>query len=97
MPVKVQEFVALKAPSGCTYVEMRRHISEHLLDFTKGAAPMLDNLQGEQKPTTKPKKYEWWPEEWPEPSGDLGYWGQETWTDDWSGKWAGDIDALEGN
>ena len=97
MPVKVQEFVALKAPSECSYVEMRKVISEYLLNFTKGAAPMLDILgvQQEQKPV-KPKKQDWWPEEWPEPSGELGYWGQESWDDDWYGEWAGDIDALKG-
>ena len=75
MSVKVQEFVALKVPSECTYAEMRRHISEYLLNFTKGAAQMLDNLQGEQKPTVKPKKWDWCPEGWPEPSAELGYCG----------------------
>ena len=85
MPVKVQEFVALKSASDCSYVGMRRTISEILLNFTKGAALMLDNLQVEQKPV-KPKKYEWWPEEWPEPSGELGYWSQNNWDDDWYGE-----------
>ena len=79
----------------CSYVDMRRTISEYLLNFTKGVAPMLDNLGVEQKPV-KPMKYEWWPEEWPEPSGEPGYWGQESWDNDWSGEWAGDIEALKG-
>ena len=52
MPVKVQELVAFNGPSECSYVEMRKVVSEYFLNFTKGAAPMLDSLgvQREQKP-----------------------------------------------
>ena len=81
MPINIQEFLALKVPGECDYPTMRRAISEYLLNFTKGAAPMLDNLQAE-KPPTKPKAGDWWPEEWPEPSGDLVYYGHE-WNLSW--------------
>ena len=64
IPTKIQEFEARRTTRRASAV-----------NFTKGSAPMLDNLQAE-KPVTKPKKWNWWPAEWPEPGGELAFWGQ---------------------
>ena len=104
MPLKIQEFIALKCPGEVDYKTMRKNISEYLLNFTKGNAPMIDNLQVEKPPATKAKAWDWWPEEWPEPAAgqDLGYWGQaDAWGQGWSEgtddtAWNGDLDALKG-
>ena len=59
---------AIKCPGEVDYKTMRKNISEHLLNFTKGNAPMIDSLQIEKPPATKSKAWDWWPEEWPEPA-----------------------------
>ena len=72
MPLKIQELIALTCPGECDYATMRRTMPEYLLIFTKGSAPIISNLQVE-KPPPKPKVWDWWLEEWPEPSGELAY------------------------
>ena len=101
LPLKVQEFLALKCEPESHYEKMRLTVDEYLLNFTKGAAPMLDNFE---KPTTVKEK--WAQQEWPGqawPGGEVGYWGQggeQNWAEkDYYEKnddpqWGGDADAL---
>ena len=93
MPLKIKEFIALKCPGECDYKTMRASISDYLVNFTKGNAPMIDNLQVE-KPPDKQKTWSWWPEEWAEPSDELGYYGQTPEVHD--AAWSGDLDIIKG-
>ena len=101
LPLKVQEFVALECEPECPYEKLRLTVNEYLLNFTKGAAPMLDNFE---KPA--PVREKWAQQEWPGqawPGGEVGYWGQgseQNWADSEyyekndDPQWGGDADAL---
>ena len=81
MPIKVQEFIALKCPVEVNYPDMRRCVADYLLNFTKGAAPMLNNFEKTDRPKREATLVQRWQQGWPAVGQDIGYYGADWYWD----------------